>query len=198
MEDAEVYGEEQGDAAQRFSRKVPAGHRGCDFQKEILMSIPQWKKDRCDLCAEGRKSMPHGSARMHYFTFGSVKPFAPAKPSVLCTAPTEAEYIAELEAKLDFAHGRYQDLGQVSCDGFTAIAKALSLPASATTEQCVERAEELRKDGERLDWLEQNPESGEPYIVYHPPSGDITWKVSSEVEFHDLRAALDAARGEKP
>lgn len=56
---------------------------------------------------------------------------------------------------------------------------------------------EAAKDTERLDWLEKNPESGEPQIIYHPPSGDITWKVADSEEFEDLRKAIDAAIGKE-
>jgi hypothetical protein len=48
-------------------------------------------------------------------------------------------------------------------------------------------------DTQRLDWLEANAEAGEPILVYHPPSGHITWKISSGDEFDSLRDAIDDA-----
>jgi hypothetical protein len=47
-----------------------------------------------------------------------------------------------------------------------------------------------------FDWLENNPESGEPFIVYHPPSDIITWRVKSDQageEYDTLLEAVEAA-----
>lgn len=96
-----------------------------------------------------------------------------------------------------------------------SISLALGLPALATTEQCVERAEELRKDGERLDWLEASEGEVSTEMIEDDPNDEDTdmhggWacyatpltagekrKVVSAIA-DTLRAALDAARGEKP
>lgn len=161
------------------------------------MSIPQWKRDRCKWCAGEFPTCEHGviiRGCEGQYLHGVGEGYKP------CTAPTEAEYIAELEAKLDFAHGRYQDLGQVSCDGFTAIAQALGLPTSSTTEQCVETAEELRKDGERLDWASEHLLLISACGTAGLPTGWIVDEYEKDEDGFSgttLRAALDAARGDK-
>lgn len=58
------------------------------------------------------------------------------------------------------------------------------------------RVKELEQDKARLDWLEKYPEAGEPYIVYHPPSDHITWRVKDGKEHVSLRAAIDTAMKE--
>jgi len=53
--------------------------------------VPKWKSDRCEHCAAGVPLIRDG---FHYVNPWSVN------AEIKCTAPTEAEYIAELEEKL--------------------------------------------------------------------------------------------------
>ncbi len=51
---------------------------------------PKWRQDRCECC---RKGQSMSSYKRHHWT-GNPNP-----PE--CTAPTEEEYIAELEARIE-------------------------------------------------------------------------------------------------
>lgn len=128
-----------------------------------MSAIPQWKKDRCQWCAEGTPRF-EGLIKQHVHLNQSDRCFETHS----CTAPTESAYIADLQAKLAEAEKEAHslDLLRVAAELDYDDSEKRAVAAESALREALNLLEILRIKGDCFcDTGDGNPHSSECLYV---------------------------------